>query len=61
MSEREAKAVELLRSLIERLSSPELTLGEAKLLRLQVAQAMEQATRPGCDSRISGVTRVSSA
>ncbi len=60
MSEGEAQAMEFLRSLIERLTSSELTLGEAKLLRLQLAPAMEQATWPGNDSRIPGVIRVPS-
>jgi len=57
MNEGQAKTLESLRSLIERLSSPAFTLGEAKLLRLQLVQAMEEARRPGNESKVPGVTR----
>jgi len=36
----QAKAIDSLRSLLERLGSPELTLPEAKFLRSQIAQVL---------------------
>ncbi len=36
----QAKTIDSLRSLLERLGSPELTLPEAKLLRSQISQVL---------------------
>jgi len=38
----QAKAIDSLRSLLERLGSPELTLHEAKFLRSQISQVLSE-------------------
>jgi len=38
----QAKAIDSLRSLLERLGSPELTLPEAKFLRSQISQVLDE-------------------
>jgi hypothetical protein len=44
-----SKTIESLRSLLERLDSPELTLPEAKLLRCQIVQVLGEASSLLCD------------
>lgn len=52
----QAKTVETLRGLLERLGSPQITLSEASILRCQVAQFLGQgACAACCDDRASRV------
>ena len=46
------KSAEILRGLLERLGSPELTLSEASTLRCQVARFLGEAPWASCDDRI---------
>ena len=47
----QARTAKTLRSLLERLGSPEITLSEANTLRCQVAQMLGEAVWAGCDDR----------
>jgi hypothetical protein len=51
MNEREAqaKSIDALRGLLERLGSPDVTLAEANLLRCQVHQMLGEADGMRCD------------
>ena len=61
MRDRDAKTIESLRCLIDRLNSSEVMLGEAKLLRLQIAQTIGEASWLGIDSMEPGPVRAPSA
>lgn len=45
--------IEDLRSLIQRLSAPDLTLTEAKVLRGRLSEMLERSGRPAGDGRMS--------
>jgi hypothetical protein len=47
----QAERLEMLRGLIERLSAPDLTLAEAKVLRGRISDLLEREDQPAGSSR----------
>lgn len=60
MGSGQARSMEMLRRLVERLSSADLTIGEAKLVRLQLIRVVE-AVSSGDESHLESPTSDASA